>query len=140
MKLSSALLVAAPAFAAAMGNDNGRGKDILSYKGTVKITNVAPNPGGTCQTDVWVGIHDGSFDTYNRGEPAAEFLERLAEDGTINSGAINGVPFVGISDAFMATDGAVWDGSVGGTPFCPGQMAEIEFDLTIPRGQPLYFR
>ncbi|KAL3899745.1 MAG: hypothetical protein SGARI_006394, partial [Bacillariaceae sp.] len=130
MKLSAALLFLAPSFAAAMGNgrDNGKGRDILSYTGTVKITNTAPI-GGTCQTDIWVGIHDGSFDLYDRGVAASPELERIAEDGTIGP----------LSTAFLATEGAVWDGSVGGTPFCPGDEAEVTFDLTIPRGQPLYF-
>ncbi|MEM1230825.1 MAG: spondin domain-containing protein [Pseudomonadota bacterium] len=44
---------------------------------------------GALQTPIWVGIHDGSFDIYDRGVPLgagslvdAEAVERLAEDGT----------------------------------------------------------
>ena len=42
------------------------------------------NPGlqdGTCQTPVWIGIHDCSFNIYSRNEPASPDLERLAEGG-----------------------------------------------------------
>ncbi|VAW45658.1 Alkaline phosphatase [hydrothermal vent metagenome] len=38
--------------------------------------------GGTFLTPVWVGFHDGSFDTYDRDTPASVAIERIAEDGT----------------------------------------------------------
>ena len=53
----------------------------------VSVTNSAPSR-GAAQTPFWVGIHDGSFDIYDRNVPlGAEGLvpspavERLAEDG-----------------------------------------------------------
>ncbi len=46
----------------------------------VTITNNAP-VGGVALTPVWVGFHDGSFDSYNGGLSSQPGLERLAEDG-----------------------------------------------------------
>ncbi len=48
----------------------------------ITFTNSAPK-GGTFLTPPWVAVQDGQFDIYDRGGPAAEFLERLAEDGTV---------------------------------------------------------
>ncbi len=49
---------------------------------TLKITiqNIAP-AGGVALTPVWIGFHDGSFDSYNRGAASSAALEKLAEDG-----------------------------------------------------------
>ena len=46
----------------------------------VDITSNAPD-GGVALTPVWVGFHDGSFDSYNGGLSSQEGLERIAEDG-----------------------------------------------------------
>ena len=53
----------------------------------VTVENHAP-AGGTFQTPVWVGLHDGTFDSYDAGLLASALplagsgaLERLAEDG-----------------------------------------------------------
>ncbi len=46
----------------------------------VDITNNAP-AGGLALTPLWVGFHDGSFDSYNGGLSSQVGLERLAEDG-----------------------------------------------------------
>lgn len=46
----------------------------------VSIQNLAPNQ-GTRLSPVWVGFHNGEFDTYDRGRPASEGIERIAEDG-----------------------------------------------------------
>ncbi|MEO0478121.1 MAG: spondin domain-containing protein [Planctomycetota bacterium] len=53
----------------------------------VILENVAPSF-GTFQTPIWVGFHDGTFDSYDGGTlanslpiPGSDALERLAEDG-----------------------------------------------------------
>lgn len=53
----------------------------------VTVENSAPSR-GALQTPVWVGVHDGTFDLYDRGAPlgandtvASPAVERLAEDG-----------------------------------------------------------
>ncbi len=51
---------------------------------TLKITveNLAPE-NGIGFSPVWFGLHDGSFDIFNVGEPASESLEFTAEDGLV---------------------------------------------------------
>ena len=45
----------------------------------VEIQSNAPG-GGVALMPVWVGFHDGSFDSYNGGLSSQEGLERIAED------------------------------------------------------------
>lgn len=54
----------------------------------VTVTNIAPT-GGTYLTPIWVGFHNGSFDSYDGGTASAPELEALAEDG--NTAPISGV-------------------------------------------------
>lgn len=46
----------------------------------VTIENLAPD-NGTYLTPLWVGFHDGSFDSYDPDAAASAGLERIAEDG-----------------------------------------------------------
>lgn len=46
----------------------------------VNIRNLSA-PGGLYNTPVWVGFHNGEFDSYSRDEAASKALERIAEDG-----------------------------------------------------------
>ena len=89
---------------------------------TVVVENLAPD-NGTFLTPVWVGFHDGEFDTYDRGAPVSMELERLAEDG--NTGAI--------SDAFLASGAGFVQGTllsdVGQPPIPPGGTATMIFEL-----------
>jgi hypothetical protein len=62
----------------------------------VMVTNNAPTQ-GVSLTPVWVGFHDGSFDSYNGGEASSSALEALAEDGNTDP----------ISTDFSATPGGV---------------------------------
>ena len=48
----------------------------------ITVENLAPENGIGFAT-VWFGLHDGSFDFFNAGEPASEDLEFVAEDGFI---------------------------------------------------------
>ncbi len=86
----------------------------------VTIENLAPAQ-GTAQTPVWVGFHDGSFDTFTVGEAASEGLERIAEDG--NAGPL--------SDDFDTMTGgspqAVLPSPMG--PVFPGTKASGSFLL-----------
>ena len=54
----------------------------------VTVTNIAPT-GGTYLTPIWVGFHNGSFDSYDGAAASAPELEALAEDG--NTAPISGV-------------------------------------------------
>ena len=87
---------------------------------TVTIENLAPE-NGTFITPVWVGFHDGEFDTYDRGRPASSGLESLAEDGDTEE----------ISAEFLASGNSI-DGTIVGTggvegPIDPGETASHTF-------------
>jgi hypothetical protein len=94
----------------------------------VIITNLAP-VNGTFLTPVWAGIHDGSFDLYNRNEALPSFVEPLAEDGATQ-------PLV---EAFGMSPGSVWDGVLGSGPIAPGETEVLQFDLMYTPGKPLFF-
>ena len=92
------------------------------YEVTVTVTNLAPAD-GTFQTPVWVGLHGGSFDLYDRGEPVTPGLEMLAEDGGTG----------GVSAEFDA-NGDGQDATLFGPngPIAPGEQATRTF-LVQPR-------
>jgi hypothetical protein len=52
---------------------------------TFTFTNIAPT-GGVGVAPLWLGLHDGSFDTFDVGAAASTAIERSAEDG--NSGVL----------------------------------------------------
>jgi hypothetical protein len=87
----------------------------------VTIENHAP-PNGVFITPVWVGFHDGTFDIYDMGSPAASFLERIAEDGATGP----------ISAAFGASAAGSAQGTLLGPvipPIAPGESTTMVFDL-----------
>jgi hypothetical protein len=47
---------------------------------TFTFTNLAP-AGGVGVAPLWLGLHDGNFDTFNAGAAASTAIERAAEDG-----------------------------------------------------------
>ena len=103
--------------------------NLYPKKGKITITNVAPEF-GVCITPVWFGIHDGTFDTYNGGDPLAPEFVPLVEDGMPSQ----------VSELFTASSGAVVDGVVGSGPLCSGDTATFNFDLPPhPANETLYF-
>jgi hypothetical protein len=80
-------------------------------------------------TPVWIGFHDGTFDTYDRNAALSPAMERLAEDG--NNGPISGV--------FAEAEGTAFDLTVGSAPICPGQSSEVFVTVSIPVGTSFYF-
>ncbi|NJR39892.1 MAG: hypothetical protein HC781_15070 [Leptolyngbyaceae cyanobacterium CSU_1_4] len=58
-------------------------KIVMQTQLTISVENLAPT-NGTLLTPVWFGIHNGTFDTYDRGRPASLGLERIAEDGNVD--------------------------------------------------------
>lgn len=95
----------------------------------VTITNNAP-VGGIALTPVWVGFHNGSFDSFNSGMAASSQLEMLAEDGDVS-----GVAAVFAADGTLAASGIAASGtrvhgSLGGAPITAGTSASALFDLS----------
>jgi len=90
----------------------------------VTIENLTPG-GGLYFTPVWVGFHDGSFDTFDIGAPASASLEALAEGGDA----------AGISADFGSVAGGQQglvfapSGFPGAPVFDPGDSASITFNL-----------
>jgi len=87
---------------------------------TITVENLAPS-NGNYFTPVWVGFHDGSFDTFDVGASASMGVERLAEDG--NAGPL--------SSSFLGSGAGTVDGVVPGPggPYAPGDVSSMTFDL-----------
>ncbi|MEO0475217.1 MAG: spondin domain-containing protein [Planctomycetota bacterium] len=104
----------------------------------VEVTNVAPD-GGVYITPLWVGFHDGSFDSYNGGLSAQEGLERIAEDGdtsVLSADFLGGYTYIdsGTSARVLTgqTTGRV-DGTIasptGPPPIAPGETVSQVFNI-----------
>ncbi len=98
---------------------------------TVTIQNLSPS-GGVLLTPFWLGVHDGSFDLYDRGVAASMALERLAEDGSTGP----------LSDAFTASGAGGHQTTLLGPvipPIAPGQSASHVFTLDPGSASDRYF-
>ncbi|MEM9252069.1 MAG: spondin domain-containing protein [Planctomycetota bacterium] len=115
----------------------------------VSITNNAP-VGGVYITPVWVGFHDGSFDSYNGGLSSQPGLERVAEDGDTSQIAADfaaGLTYIdnsGISpvSATVASSQAGSDrvgGTLGGGPIAPGATVDAIFEGLDLSSENTYF-
>ncbi len=106
------------------------------YRVVVKIENTAPM-NGTFQTPIWVGFHEGEFDTYNgntpansRPRPGSLAMESLCEDG--DTGAI--------TDDFAALSAGI-DATLEGPdgPIAPGVSVTGDFVLDSTNPDHRYF-
>ena len=86
---------------------------------TIEIENLAPT-NGTLLTPVWFGIHNGTFDTYDRGRPASPGLEQLAEDGNVD-----GINREFNLAGFGTVQGAVLGSAGAPGPIDPGETATV---------------
>ena len=81
----------------------------------VTVTSNVP-AGGVAITPVWVGFHNGSFDSYDGGAPAASALESLAELGMtgpisdVFAGTLIGDPVDGRVQGVVADGGPIFSG------------------------------
>ncbi|ACK72672.1 conserved hypothetical protein [Gloeothece citriformis PCC 7424] len=118
----------------------------------VTIENIAPE-GGTYLTPVWVGFHNGSFDSYNGGLPSELGLERIAEDGDVSQVTADfaanltyidnstGTPVsatLPAEDAGLAQTGTRVQGTLGAAPIGPGSVVSQDFDIATD-GSNTYF-
>lgn len=110
----------------------------------VTIENLAPE-GGVYLTPVWVGFHNGSFDSYNGGLSSEPGLERIAEDGDVSQVTADfaanltyvdnssGTPVsstLPATDAGLAQTGTRVQGTLGAAPLGPGSIVSQDFELT----------
>ncbi|MEO0646556.1 MAG: spondin domain-containing protein, partial [Cyanobacteria bacterium J06650_10] len=89
----------------------------------VSIENISPE-NGTALTPLWVGFHNGNFDTLDQGRPASEGVERIAEDG--NADALN-QEFI---QSGLGSTQAVVAGPNG--PLAPGERGELLVEVGEP--------
>lgn len=91
---------------------------------TVTVENLAPI-NGTLLTPLWVGFHNGQFDTYDRGRPVSLGLESVAEDGATDL----------ISNEFNLSGNGSVQGTIVGPagsaagPIDPGEIASATFTI-----------
>ncbi|MFK5855139.1 MAG: spondin domain-containing protein, partial [Bacteroidota bacterium] len=91
----------------------------------VKIEVLTPT-GGVFLTPVWVGFHDGSFDSYDTGTLASAGIERIAEDGDASE-----LRAIFASSTTNSQDGVILnpEGFAGAPVFEPGSTSSMVFDL-----------
>ena len=98
---------------------------------TVTVENLAPN-NGNFLTPVWVGFHDGRFDSYDGGASLDGFpgTESLAEDGATEQISSQFESVIGPS----AVQGTILPNLVPPGPFAPGTAGTQQFVLesTLP--------
>lgn len=93
---------------------------------TVTVESLVPE-NGTRLTPVWVGFHNGQFQTFEGGETASPGLEAIAEDG-------NPAP---LSQEFLDSGYGTVDGVVGGL-IAPGSTVSESFTLDPNAGDSRY--
>ncbi len=91
----------------------------------VKIENLT-DTGGVFFTPVWVGFHDGSFDSYDTGAVATAGIERIAEDGDASE-----LSSLFVSSTVTGIDAVVLnpEGFEGAPVYEPGSVSTEVFDL-----------
>ncbi len=100
----------------------------------INFTNSGPE-GGTFLTPPWVAVQDGTFDIYDRGGPAADFLEAIAEDGTVEPIGAAFAESGAVGEAGVITGP---DGAAAG-PLDPGETGSITLTVDPQKSQFLSF-
>lgn len=119
--------------------------DAQSRRVRVDVVSNAPT-GGVALTPLWVGFHDGSFDSYNGGLSSQVGLERLAEDGdasVISADFLGGYTYVddGMSNRVLTgqtvgrVDGVLAAANGTPPPIQPGESTSAVFDIDVTENQ-----
>lgn len=96
----------------------------------VKVTLVQLSPpGGVGIAPLWVGFHNGSFDSFDAGYSASLGIERAAEDGNASQ----------LSTIFAATASGGVQGTLPGPPAFPGAVRSLTLSGVDLAGQNRYF-
>ncbi|MEL6579958.1 MAG: spondin domain-containing protein [Cyanobacteria bacterium J06621_12] len=101
---------------------------------TVTVENLSPE-NGTALTPLWVGLHNGDFDTYDSGRPASAGLESLAEDG-----ATEGIAAEFLDSGFGFVEGTI-PGNEGANPgvIDVGETTSLTFTVDRSLASSRYF-
>ena len=91
----------------------------------VKVENLT-GTGGVFLTPVWLGFHDGSFDSYDTGAPSSMGIERIAEDGDVSE-----LRSIFATDSATGIDGVMLnpEGFAGAPVYEPGSVSTEIFDI-----------
>ena len=95
----------------------------------VSIENLAPE-NGNFLTPLWVGFHDGGFDSYDGGSPSSPGIERIAEDG--NTAVLAG-------EFFSSASGTIEGTLAGIGPIAPGASTTQRFTIDSNSSLNQYF-
>ena len=132
------LVFAICAFALAVPQINAQTQQVR-----VDVVSNAPM-GGVALTPLWVGFHDGSFDSYNGGLSSQSGLERIAEDGdasVISTDFLGGYTYIdnssgsAVSNRVLTSqtsgrvDGVLAAANGGPPPIQPGESTSAIFNL-----------
>jgi hypothetical protein len=125
-----ALLALAPAALPLPGGSQNLARPAV----IVTLRNLAPQA-GTFQTPVWVGFHDGSFDSYDGGAMASvlpragsEGIERLAEDGITDSPTLDNITADFATLVPAGVQGTVLSNGAS-PPLAPGEVVSRLFEI-----------
>ena len=99
----------------------------------VEITNNQAS-GGLSLTPLFTAFHDGSFDTFDPGGQASDYVELLAEEGD-PSGALGAAAAAGATAGVAAAPG----GFPGAPVIEPGETAELRITVDPSSGRYLSF-
>jgi len=97
----------------------------------VTLTNLAPTD-GVGLSPLWVGFHNGSFDTFDAGAAASVGIERTAEDG-------NAAPLSGLFAASSASVAGGVQGILPGPPAFSGNVRSLAIQNVDLTGSGRYF-
>lgn len=123
----------------------------LASAADLKVTITShDNAGGVHFTPVWVGFHDGSFDSYNGGlssQPGLEQIAEVGDAGLISSDFLDGKTYIDTSGGPAVSDtvdsgqpgSERIDGSVGGGPIGPNTTVSSTFNDVDVDGANQYF-
>lgn len=97
----------------------------------VTFENTLPS-GSFSLTPFWFGFHNGGFDSYNGGQPAAGFpgITELAEDGL--TGPISAAFSASPAGLAGGVQGTAPGSAIGAPVFSPGESISVNLDITAP--------
>lgn len=105
---------------------------VLSLTATAQATTVEVEvsnlfeAGGLANTPVWVGFHDGTFDSFDIGSAASASVQALAEGGDVSGVTADFNSVAGGVQGVVAAPG----GFPGAPVFEPGETASAQFNIS----------
>ena len=96
----------------------------LATQVSITVENLTPS-GGLYFTPLWVGFHDGSFDSFDLGGTASSSIEAIAEEGDVSGIRADFTSVAGGVDSVVTSPG----GFPGAPVFDPGESSGLLIDL-----------